>query len=150
MFLDRVFATLGAAGLGGQDAEDAIRVTHRRDFRVGGDDGLVGEVERHQGTRFDPRRGVADDVVELHLGQLIQDLLDPFTGEGVLVPGLGGGQDEQVFAALVLDEGLVEVGLAIDDVDEVIHHAPFAAHDEVQISQTNVKIDDHGLVATLS
>ncbi len=149
MLLDGVFATLGAAGLGGQDAKDAVGVTHGRDFRVGGDDRFVGKIERHQCARLDPCRGVADDVIELHLRQLIQDLLDPLTGEGIFVPGLGGGQDKQIFRAFVLDQRLIEVCFPVDDVDEVIHHAPLAAHDEIQVSQTDVKVNDHCLVTTL-
>ncbi|MNW15154.1 hypothetical protein D3C71_2135810 [compost metagenome] len=34
----------------------------------------------------------------------------------------------------------------MDDVDEVIHHATLAAHDQVEVTQTNVEVDDHGLV----
>ena len=35
----------------------------------------------------------------------------------------------------------------MDDVDQVIHHAPLAAHDEVEVAQADVKIDHSGLVA---
>jgi hypothetical protein len=75
------------------------------------------------------------------------DLLDAFFGQGVLVAGLRGGQDEEVVAVLVLDQGLVEVGLAVDHVDQVVHHAALAAHDEVEVAQADVEVDHRGLEA---
>ncbi len=48
---------------------------------------------------------------------------------------------------LVLDQRLLERSLALDDVDEVIHDAAFAAHDEVEVTQTDVEVDDRNLVA---
>jgi hypothetical protein len=56
-------------------------------------------------------------------------------------------QHEQVVALLVLDQRLVQVGLAVDHIDQVVHHAAFAAHDEVEVAQTHVEVDDGGLVA---
>ncbi|MNV99407.1 hypothetical protein D3C71_1947610 [compost metagenome] len=35
----------------------------------------------------------------------------------------------------------------MDHVDEVIHHAAFAAHDEVEVAQADVKVDHGSLVA---
>ncbi len=57
---------------------------------------------------------------------------------------MGGRQDEEIFAALVLDQGLIEVGFLVDDIDEIVDHPPFTAHDEVQIAQADIEIDDHG------
>ena len=94
-------------------------------------------------TFLDAGRGVADDVVEV-LFQLFQHALDTFGGEGVLVAGLGGRQDEQVLRALVLDQRLIHVGIAVDQVDEVVNHAAFAAHDQVEVTQADVKVDDDG------
>ena len=105
---------------------------------------MVGEVQRHQGALLDAGRAVAQDVVEVLL-QLVQDLLDAFLGQRVLVAGLAGRQDEEVLDPLVLDQRLAEVGLALDDVDEVVHHAALAAHDQVEVAQTNVEVDDDGL-----
>src|SRR5690606_8381814 len=72
--------------------------------------------------------------------------LDTLLGERVLVAGLAGGQDVQRVDLLVLDQGLREAGLAVDDVDEVVHHAALATHDEVEVAQADVEIDDGGLV----
>src|SRR5579884_3610267 len=89
---------------------------------------------------------VADDVVELVL-QLLHDPLDAFALQRVLVAGLRGREDEQIVVALVLDERLVEVGVAVDDVDEVEDDAALAAHDEIEVAQPDVEVDDDGLVA---
>jgi hypothetical protein len=48
---------------------------------------------------------------------------------------------------LVLDEGLVKVRLPVDHVDQVVHHAALAAHDEVEVPQAHVEVDHRGLVA---
>ena len=97
-------------------------------------------------TLLDTGRGVADDVLKL-LAQLVDDLLHTFLGQRVLVAGLAGGQDVEVFQAFVLDQGLVEGGIAVDDVDEVIHHAALATHDQVEVAQAHVEVDEYGLVA---
>ena len=49
---------------------------------------------------------------------------------------------------LVLDQGLVQGGFLVDHIDQVVHHAAFAAHDEVEIAQADVEIDHYGFVAT--
>jgi hypothetical protein len=130
-----------------QDAEDAVGVAHRGDLGVGHDDGFVGEGQGHHGTPFDAGRGVADDVVEAHVLELLEHLLDAFFGQRVLVARLGGRQDEEVLAVLVLDQGLVQVGFTVHHIDQVVHHATFAAHDEVEVAQAHVEVDDGGLEA---
>jgi hypothetical protein len=101
----------GAPGLALQDAEDAVGVAHRGDLRVGDDDRFVGEGQRHHGAALDAGRGVADDVVEAHVFEFLEHLLDAFFGQRVLVAGLRGGQDEEVVAVLVLDQRLVRRSL---------------------------------------
>jgi NADP-dependent 3-hydroxy acid dehydrogenase YdfG len=49
--------------------------------------------------------------------------------------------------ALVLDQRLLERALALDDVDEVVHHAPLAPHDEVEVAQPDIEVDDRDLLA---
>ena len=61
--------------------------------------------------------------------------------------GLRGGQDVEVFAVFVFNQGLVECGFALDDVDEVIHDAAFATHNQVEVAQTDVEVDYGGFVA---
>jgi hypothetical protein len=104
-------------------------------------------VHGHQRAAFDAGGRVADDVLEVHGGQIVQHLLHAFLRQRVLVAGLRGGQHEQVVALLVLDQGLVQVGFALDDVDQVIDHAALAAHDQVEVAQADVEVDHCGLVA---
>ena len=51
----------------------------------------------------------------------------PLEGQGVLVSGLRGGQDEELVLPLVLDERLVERAFAVNDVQEVIDDPALAA-----------------------
>lgn len=148
VLLDRLAAGDGALRLAAQHAQDAVGVAHRGHLGVGHQQRLVGEVHRHERAALDAGGRVADDVLEAHAGQIVQDLLHAVLRERILVARLAGGQHEQVVALLVLDEGLVQVGLALDHVDEVIHHAALAAHDEVQVAQADVEVDHCGLVAT--
>src|SRR5690606_36555874 len=145
VFLDRIFAFFGAARFARQQAEHAVGVTYRGHFRVGHDDGLVGEVHRQVRAFLDTGRRVADHVFEV-LRQFVDHLLDAFQRQGVLVAGLAGGQHVKVLETLVLDQGLSQGGFAVDDVDEVVHHAAFAAHDQVAVTQADVEVDDDGLV----
>ena len=144
VLFDGVFAQFGAARFAGEDAEDAIGVAHGGDFGVGGDDGFVSVVERHQRALFDAGGAVADDVFEVHRLEVVDDFADAFFGEGVFVAGLRGGQDVEVFDALVFDERLFQAGFAVDDVDEVVNDAAFDAHDEVEVAQADVEVDDAG------
>src|SRR5581483_2046427 len=68
-------------------------------------------------------------------------------GQRVLVARLGGGKDGEILHPLVLDQRLVEIGLAVDDIDEVVHHPALATQDEVEVAQTDVEVDHGGLVA---
>src|SRR5574343_443746 len=76
VFLDRLATLDGAARLGLQDAEDAVGVAHRRDFRIGHDQRLVGKGQRHHGAGLNASRRVADDVVEALVLQLLDHLRD--------------------------------------------------------------------------
>jgi hypothetical protein len=104
-------------------------------------------VHGHQRAAFNAGGRVADDELEVHGGQVVQHLLHAFLRQGFLVSGLRGGQHEQVFALLVLDQGLVQIGFALDDIDEVIDHAALAAHDQIEIAQTHIEVNHCGLVA---
>src|SRR5690606_40157055 len=49
--------------------------------------------------------------------------------------------------ALVADQRLLERGLALDHVDEVVDHPALAAHDQVEVAQADVEVDDSDLLA---
>ena len=63
-------AALGLQRLGVEQADDAVGVAHRGDFRVGDDDGDVGMAHGQRRAALDAGRAVADDPVEL-LAQLV-------------------------------------------------------------------------------
>ena len=48
---------------------------------------------------------------------------------------------------LSLISAWLQVRFALDHVDEVVHHAAFAAHDEVEVAQADVEVDHGRLVA---
>src|SRR5690606_22318881 len=56
-------------------------------------------------------------------------------------------QDIEPLSAFILDQCLLEVGLLVDDIDEVIDHTALTSHDQVEIAQAHVKIDNHGFIA---
>src|SRR5262249_19607926 len=66
--------------------------------------------------------------------------------ERFLVARLRSGEHVEVLALLVADERLVEVRFLLDDVDEVVDDAALATHDEVEVAQADVEVDDRGLV----
>src|SRR6185312_14483890 len=98
---------------------------------------------------FDAGRRIAYDVVEAVLLQFVEYAADAFLRQRVLVARLRGRQHVQVVVALVADQRLLQRGFFLDHVDEVVHHAAFAAHDEIEVAQADVEIDDGGLVAAL-
>ena len=73
----------------------------------------------------------------------------PSVGERVLVARLRGRQQAELVEPLVADERLRQLGVALDDVDEVEDDAPLGAHHEVEVAQADVEIDHHDLVAAL-
>ena len=73
------------------------------------------------GRHAEDAAGVAHDVFKAHIGEVVQGLLRAFFRQRIHVAGLRGGHDERVVALMVLDEGLVQVGLALDDADVVLH-----------------------------
>src|SRR3989442_148347 len=77
----------------------------------------------------DSGRRVADDEVEALGRELIEHTANAFGGKGFLVTSLRGRQYVQRFEPLILDQRLLERAFGLDDVDEVINHAPLAPHD---------------------
>ena len=148
VFFDRT-ALFRFAGFALQDTQDAVGITDAGYFGVGSNDGFVGEVERHQCALFDTGWRVADDVFESHLvaAQFLHDFFDAFTGQRVFVAGLRCRQNEEVFAVFVFNQCLGERGFALDDVNQIIHNASFATHNQIEVTQTDVKVDNGGFVA---
>ena len=72
---------------------------------------------------------------------------DALCGQRVLVAGLRGRQQRQRLDALVADQRLRQLGVALHDVDEVEHDAALGAHHEVEVAQADIEIDDHHAAA---
>ena len=87
-------ALLGLLGLGIEQPDDAIGIAHRRHFRIGHDDGGVGEAHGERGAALDAGRAVADHPVEF-AAQLLDDAGDALLGQRILVAGLRGRQQPQ-------------------------------------------------------
>ena len=149
MHLDRLQIVFGAARFGSQDADDPVAVAHRGNLGVGDDDRAVGEIESGDRTVLDPGRAVADNIVEAVL-QLIEHPFDPVALQGLLVPRLRRRENIKVVVALILDQRLVEFGVAVYDIDEVEHNAALAAHDQIEVAQPHVEIDNDGALAAQS
>ncbi|MNT02143.1 hypothetical protein D3C72_1366310 [compost metagenome] len=141
-------AAFGLQRLGIEQADDAVAIAHRGDFRIGDNDGHVCMAHGQRRTAFDTGRAVADHPVEMFL-QLVDDPFDAFRRQIVLVTRLRGRQEEQRLEALVADQRLRQLGVALDDVDEIVNHAAFSTHDEIEVTQTDIEIDDHDLLFVL-
>ncbi|MCY1225997.1 hypothetical protein D9M72_382110 [compost metagenome] len=85
--LFHALAVFGLQRLGIEQADDAVGIAHRGDFRIGHDDGDIGVAHGERRAAFDAGRAVADHPVEGVL-QGGDDLLDPFRRQIVLVAGL--------------------------------------------------------------
>ncbi len=100
------------------------------------------------GAALDTGRGVADHPVEL-LAQFLHDPGDARIGQGVLVTGLRSRQQVQALDPLVLDQRLRQLGVAVDHVDQIVDDPALGAHDQVEVAQADVEIDDAHALATL-
>ena len=76
-------------------------------------------------------------------------LADALVGQRVLVSGLRGRQQPQIFETLVADQGLRQLGDALHHIDEVEHHPALGAHHEIKVAQADVEIDDHDVLPAL-
>jgi hypothetical protein len=86
--------------------------------------------------------------LELFL-QLDHDAGHAVGAERVLVAGLRGGEQVQRVDPLVADQSLGQLGVALDDVDEVVDDPPLRPHHEIQVAQADVEIDHHDLLPAL-
>ncbi|MGY4375689.1 hypothetical protein ACVWZ3_003328 [Bradyrhizobium sp. i1.3.6] len=115
---------------------------------MGDDHGLVRKAHRHGGAALDAGRAVADHPVEA-VAQIVDDLADALFRQRVLVAGLRGRQQPEILQPLVADQRLRQLCDTLHHVDEIEHDAAFGAHDEVEVAQADVEIDDDDLVAAL-
>ncbi len=50
---------------------------------------------------------------------------------------------------LSLISASVQCGIALNDVDEIINDATFAAHNQVEVTQADVEVDNDGFLSLL-
>ena len=60
------------------------------------------------------------------------------------------GSSDSVSTRLSRISACGELGVALHDVDEVVDDAPLGAHDEVEVAQADVEIDDDDVLARLA
>src|SRR5260370_24450336 len=149
MDLDRVEVVFGTARFGSQDPDDPVAVAHRGNLGVGYDDRAVGEIESGDRTMLDPGRAVADDIVEVFL-ELVEHPLDPVALQRFLVPRLRRREDVKVVVALIPDQCLVELSGAVEYIDEIEHNAALAPHDQVEVAQPDIEVDNDSPLAAQS
>ena len=70
-------------------------------------------------------------------------------GQRVLVAGLGGRQQVQLVDPPVADQRLGQLGVALDDIDQIEDDPALGPHDQVEIAQADIEIDDHDILPGL-
>ena len=78
--------------------------------------------------------------------QLVEHLFHPFTGQGVFVTRLRSRENVEVLGALVFNQRPVQRGIALNDVHKVIHDATLTSHDEVEVTQADIEVDNDGFL----
>jgi hypothetical protein len=108
----------GSGRLGIQHADNAIGITDGGDLRVDHDNGCIRMLHRQRRFCLDPGRAIRDHLIKLRL-QLGNDTGNPGLSQAILVQALRSGQKSKRVNALVPDQRLGELRLALDDVDQV-------------------------------
>ncbi len=148
MFLDGLSTELGAARLGLNDAENTVGVAHRGYLRVRNDQRFVGKGQGHDRAALDACRRITDHIVEAHVFELLENLFDAFLCQCLLVTSLRSREYEKVpaFAVLILDQRLGECCFAVQHIDKVIDDTAFTTHDQIEVAQADVEVNDGSFV----
>src|SRR6202020_1114555 len=83
------------------------------------------------------------------LAQYADDPLDALCGQRVLVARLRGREQVQSVDALIADQRLRELGVALCDVDEVKDDSALGAHHQIEIAEPDIEIDDADALSAL-
>src|SRR5258705_7094146 len=103
---------------------------------------------RQRRAALDAGGAVADHPVEL-AAQLPDDRGDAVLGQRVLVASLRGRQQPERLEPLVANEGLRELGDALDDIHDIEHDAAFRSHHQIEVAQPDIEIDHRDLLTSL-
>ena len=96
---------------------------------------------REERASLDACRAVAKHIVE-RLAQFADDPLDAFGGQRVFVACLRSREQVERVDALIADQSLCELGVALRHIDEVEDDPPFRAHHQIKIPQSDIEVDD--------
>ena len=96
---------------------------------------------------FDPRGTVEEHIVEL-LRQLCDRFLDLVEIEILLVVQLRSReQHECSVCVLLLDHGLFARASPLEDIHEGVDDAVLQSHDQVQVAEADIHVDQQDLLA---
>src|SRR5437763_157077 len=97
---------------------------------------------------LDAGGAVADHPVE-PLAQLGDAAPHPLLRQRVLVARLRGGEQVERVDPLVADQRLLQLHVAVGDVDQVVHDPTLGPHDEIEIAQADIEVDHHDVLPGL-
>ena len=121
-------------------------IADRRHLRIGDDDGGVGESHGERGATLDTGWAIADDPVEF-CAQFPDHARHAVFGERILVPRLRGRKQRQRVDPLVADQRLRKLRDTLHDIDQVVDDPSLGSHDQVEVSESDVEIDDDDRLA---
>ncbi len=94
---------------------------------------------------LDAGGAVADDPIEA-LAQFVHHPLHPVFGQRVLVARLRGRKQVEGLETLVPDQRLRKLGVALHHIDQIEDDASLRPHDQVEVAQAHVEIDEDDLL----
>src|SRR5215510_16183568 len=106
-------AALRPQRLGIKEPDYAVRIAHRRHFRVCYNDRDLRKAHCERCTALDPGGAVAYHPIE-HLPKLADDAPNALFSQGVFVAGLRGRKQCERVDAFVANKGLLKFGDALD------------------------------------
>ena len=57
------------------------------------------------------------------------------------------GRTVRLSGVFVPDQRLMQRGFTIDNIDQVINNTSFTTHNQIEVSQTNIKINNNGAMS---
>ena len=91
--------------------------------------------------------GESDEDVVKVLAQFVRQFHHIFWADSHLVPRLRRRDKKQVLKPLVLNHALTQLASPFDNINKIVDDAVFQTHDDVEIAQTNIGINDDDLFA---
>lgn len=121
-----------------------VGVVNGGDFWVSGDDGFISKVKCYQCIGFNVCWGIIDDEIEFYFFQFFENFVDVFVSQSVFILGLGSWENVEVFCVFIFNQCLVQCGIVLNDVDEIINDVMFVVYNQVEVMQVDVEVDNDG------